>query len=221
MDNMKTALIVCALVVALATDAHAAGYIKLGGVEGEASVATSTAPARGDTYQNNETDFDFVRTPASEAKGNVEHEWKVEEGEKAESESESGTGIVGDPDFDLLFVSDGEEDEERAQGLERAREALEENAKASDHAIESVTLNFEKITTRVRHEVRLLGFIPLTVTAEVDIDEAQEVKVKFPWWTFLAAGADGESLGSRVYTTISNVLKTKHDTVKNAIQNVR
>lgn len=190
-------------------------------------------------------------TEAEKKKGNVEYGWKVEEAEKAmeaESGERGGTADINigvgelqntgiEPDeidfmgesenatnFGILLGGSGdneETDEERAQGLERARLVIEENAKASDQAIESVSLNFEKITTRVRHEVRLFGFIPIETTAEVDVDVEQRVAVRFPWWTIFASGDNDESVAERVYSTLSNVLKTKHDTVKNAIQNVR
>lgn len=37
----------------------------------------------------------------------------------------------------------------------------------------------------------------------------------------VGTGADGGSTATRQYTTISNVLKAKHDTVKNCVQNIR
>ena len=72
------------------------------------------------------------------------------------------------------------------------------------------------------------------------------MKVKFPWFTFLmsidlsAADIETELEGefgtgnekwfkdnsgaseiAKAFTTLSNILKTKHDTVKNSIGNVR
>lgn len=191
-----------------------------------ATSAPAPTPERDYIYQHNETDLDFVTKPAAgtvapsvatstpshattdfliklppiegetEGKGNVEHEWKVEEGES---------------------VADTEE----AEALEHARAVLEEGAKAADQAIESLSLNYEKITTRVRHEVKLFGVIPVTALATVEIDTEDRVKVRFPWWAFLASGKDDTTLGERVFTTVSNVLKTRHDTVKNSIGNIR
>lgn len=230
-----------AILVALPVAAFAATdyYLEIEGIKGESRASASTETSVSSTGR---------ATTSTEAKGNVEYEWKVEEGEKAEAK-ESGekggtedinigvgelrnTGIEPDEidfmgesenatNFGILLGGGSDDSEERAQGLERARLVLEENAKASDQAIESVSLNFEKITTRVRHEVRLFGFIPVEATAEVDVDAEQRVAVRFPWWTIFASGDDEESVAERVYTTLSNVLKTKHDTVKNAIQNVR
>jgi hypothetical protein len=207
----------------------------------EIQAVTTTNPPRETTTVSSGSD--------SEKKGNVEYTWKVEEGTKAATdEGEKGgtedinigvgelqesAGVEPDEiDFQgdsenatnfgiLLGGGSGEDEAERAQGLERARLVLEENAKASDQAIESVSLNFEKITTRVRHEVRLFGFIPLETTADVDIDAEQRVAVRFPWWTIFASGDDEKLVAERVYSTISNVLKTKHDTVKNSIGNIR
>lgn len=160
-------------------------------------------------------------------KGKVEMEWKVEEGEKGAPQPGTPRDVSPRPeetmpDFSILLGGgEGQTDEERMKGLERAQAVILEHAHASDQAIEQVSLNFEKITTKVRQEVKLFGFIPVEATAEVDIDTAQQVKVHFPWWAFLATGADSDALGDRVFQTISNVLKTKHDTVKNAISNVR
>lgn len=179
------------------TEASTDAYLKIKGVDGE----------------------------STEKKGNVEYEWKVEEGESATKGIEPDEiDVMADgepltPDFGILLG--GEESEERTQGLLRAQAVLLENAKASDQAIESVSLNYEKISTRVKHEVRVFGFIPATVEATVDIDAEQNVKVTFPWWTFLATGKNSDEIGDRVFATISNVLKTKHDTVKNSINNVR
>jgi len=105
-----------------------------------------------------------------------------------------------------LKVEEGT-DEERLRGLERAEQVILENAKASDQSIESISLNFQKITTRVRHEVKVFGFIPVTTTAEVDIDAQEIVKVKFPWWTFLASDKDKDEIGKRVLENLSEVLK--------------
>lgn len=159
--------------------------------------------------------------------GNVEYEWKVEEGEKAPGIEPDDIDSADDgepltPDFSILLGGGGSgDDEERAEGLERARQVLEVNAKASEQAIESISMNFEKITTRYRQSVKLFGFIPMTAMATVEIDAEQNVKVKFPWWGFLASGKDNENVGQKVFSAISNVLKTKHDTVKNAIGNIR
>lgn len=238
---MKNLFFALALVVACsAVEAHAAYYLELGGVEGESSsatgalqveatVATST-PARASTKTT--SSLEVSTQTGEEKKGNVEMQWKVEEGTKAATqgvepdEIDVSVSQENATNFGILLGGGSDDDteeekSERLKGLERAQEVLLENARASDQAIESVSLNFEKISTRVRHEVRLFGFIPIETTATVDIDASEEVEVTFPWWTFFAAGADKDAIADRVISTLSNVLKTKHDTVKNAIGNIR
>ncbi len=200
-----------ALLPVAVSAASADYYLKLDTIKGEATMTTvaTTTPARAGAATT-------ITAPPDEpqGKGNVEFEWKVEEGQK----------MTVDPDFGILLgggSAAGADDEERMHGLARAEVVLLENAKASDQAIEQISLNFEKISTKVRHEGKLFGFIPAFATATVDIDAEERVSVTFPWWAVFASGKDGDALGVRIYTTISNVLKTKHDTVKNSINNVR
>ena len=169
-------------------------------------------------------DIGGVDGDTGSAKGNVEFEWKVEKGENLLDDEEPVT-----PDFGILLGGGHDQDDDSDSvptkdedvGLARALEVLEDNAKASDQAIESVSLNFEKITTKIKQEVKILGFIPTTVTVTVDVDALANAEVHYPWWAFLASGKDSDLIGARVVNTLSNVLKTKHDTIKNAIGNIR
>lgn len=95
---------------------------------------------------------------------------------------------------------------------------------------------------------KLFGFIPFglrtTAVGDVDADGATEVKVKFPWYHIFAkklipiddieAGIKAEleqfeltrlqtlhAQMAKMLQTISEVMKTKHDTVKNSIGNIR
>ena len=115
--------------------------------------------------------------------------------------------------------SDGDNDggQRAAEVLEILKDGLDEAGVATEH----ISLNFEKITTKVKQEVKLFGFIPVQAIATVEIDAEERVKVKFPWWAFLASGKDKAAIGNRIFTSLSNVLKTKHDTIKNSINNVR
>ncbi len=119
-----------------------------------------------------------------------------------------------------ILLGGSDDSEERKRGLERAEEVLLENARASDQAIQSIAINAERVMARVETRVRLFGFLPATTTAAVEINAEGDVTVKFPWWAILASGKD-ETLGVRVAATLTNVLKTKHETVKNAISNIR
>ncbi len=154
----------------------------------------------------------------SEAKGNVEMNWKVEEGEKgAPGVEPDEIDYDGDdqpitPDFGILLGGgvdvddDGDATDTTEEGLARALEVLTEKARASDAAVEQISLNYEKISTKVRHEVKILGFIPVSTTATVDIDAEGAVDVRFPWWTFIASGADKKALGQRILDTLTSVL---------------
>ncbi|MEK7063841.1 MAG: hypothetical protein AAB955_04105 [Patescibacteria group bacterium] len=220
---MKKLFLVTILALLCTGAAQAAStdyYLKLGGVDGETKRATTARATTTGTVTTGES---------GEAEGKVEYEWKVEEGESAATPgvepdeidyNDDGEPLT--PDFSILLGGGSDDDsEERLQGLARAEAVLLENAKASEQAIESVSLNFEKISTKIKHEVRLFGFIPATATATVDIDAEEEVHVSFPWWAIFATGRDDDAVGKKVVEAIANVLKTKHDTVKNAINNVR
>ncbi len=238
---MRTLLLAVTLFAVSATGALAAStdyYLKLDGVEGESTKAEATTQVEVKTPRAETTGGvqvsagDVTGDSTGSAKGNVEFEWKVEEGEKTPGVEPDEIDAMDDDDdgdefatnFGVLLgggSDDSDDDEERLHGLERARLVIEENARASDQAIESISLNFEKITTRVKHEVRVFGFIPVEATADVDVDASGEVTVRFPWWAIFASGKDSDNLGLRIRANLSNVLKTKHDTVKNSINNVR
>ncbi len=158
-------------------------------------------------------------------KGNVEYEWKVEEGEKGVPGVEpdeidaAADGEPLTPDFSILLGSGSGDAAERE--ADAVADILMQGMQEAGAPAESISLNYEKIKAKVAQPAKLFGLIPIVLAAEVEIDAASQVKVKFPWWAFLASGKDGDSLGERVFTALSNVLKTKHDTIKNAIGNIR
>ena len=190
-----------------------------------AEITTGAGPGAGPAL----LEIDTIRgeSPDSKAKGNVEYEWKVEEGEKAAIPSiepdeidvaDDGRPIT--PDFGVLLGGETDDDATRAE-TEHDRDVFVTEAKVADSAIESIAFNYEKITAKVRHEVKLFGFIRVSTVADVDIDGDEKVSVHFPWWAVFATGKDIDGVGERTFTTLSNVLKTKHDTIKNSINNVR
>lgn len=111
--------------------------------------------------------------------------------------------------------------------------------------LNSVEITEDAVDIDYAAPVKLFGFIPMT--ALVHISAADErVKVKFPWYRFflrsdytnIAREAEGvfqnnqtdleflktqgtDAYQFRIFELLSNVLKTKHDTVKNSISNVR
>jgi type VI protein secretion system component Hcp len=61
----------------------------------------------------------------------------------------------------------------------------------NDEKIESISLNFEEVEVTYKSQGKILGFIPVNLKQRVTVDTSDgdtfgEVKVKFPWWAFLA-----------------------------------
>ena len=219
---------------------------------------------------------------SSEAKGNVEYEWKVEEGEKAgpalmeidtirgespetklqESGEKGGTEDinigVGELQGNAVSVSavevrgwDPKQKQEflatvKTHAEVRSEQDLENFAKGvlvQDENVEDVAIGEEGVQIRYRMPAKFLGIFNASLAVRTEVDAEGRVKVRFPWFGFLYAksvsAAELETevsaalpeVGDEVLvsfeaqaqtvTTVSNVLKTKHDTVKNSINNVR
>ena len=139
----------------------------------------------------------------------------------------------------------------KAHAQVRSEQDLENFAKGvllENENKEEISLNFEKITMEHRSSGKLFGFIPISFTQRVELeaegDDAGRVKVKMPWFSFLlkadvpaedieteAEASISANLGNNenwdfggqaeIIATISNVLKTRHDTVKNSVGNIR
>ncbi len=119
-----------------------------------------------------------------------------------------------------------------------------------DENIESVEIDDGKIEVRYRISAKLFGFIesgiPVRARVESDTESEGAVSVRFPWYRFLFSIPDevgrdnletslgtelsgmvflgtesGDTQRARVLQTISNVLKTRHDTAKNSVNNIR
>lgn len=114
-----------------------------------------------------------------------------------------------------------EGDEEKLKGLERAATVILQHAQESGHAIESISLNFTKIEVKMPKETKLFGVIPMKVQTTVEFDAAEEATVKLPWWAFLTSGVDKGAVGEETKKMLKDTLKAKHDSIKNAIGNVR
>ncbi|MBI2048674.1 MAG: hypothetical protein HYT30_01990 [Parcubacteria group bacterium] len=217
-------------------------------------------------------------TGDTKAKGSVEYEWKVEEGESAPVRP--AVGDIDDgaadpqpltPDFSILLGGgidddcddngkDGTCDDARKSGepedcddadkdgcpdgsqsaeTEHSKDIFVNNANPTaaraavadillkgaqeeGAPVESLSLNFTKIEMKLHNQdAKLFGFIPVSIPATAEMDASQIVKVKFPWWVMLTTGTDADGLGDGIFTALSNVLKTKHDTIKNSIGNIR
>ncbi len=166
-------------------------------------------------------------------KGNVEMNWKVEEGESAPAIEPDEIDVAGDgepttPDFGILLGGGGGDDNAEQnvpaateEGRAEVAKLILADLKERGVPVQSVLIRETAVETTVTQRVKLFAIIPINTTATVAIDANENVKVKFPWWAFLASGKDKDGIGERTFTAISNILKTKHDTVKNSIGNIR
>ena len=197
-------------------EASADYFLKIDGVEGESTESKES-------------------TSTSKHKGKVEYGWKVEEGEalqgvepdeidfasSSESLMTSFGVLLGGSDSD----NDGEETEEEKGQAETHRSEVAkivlQTLQEDEVPMETLSLNYEEIKASLKHEIKLFGFIPVSTTATVKIDNENKIKVRFPWWAFLASGKDSDNLGQSIFNAISSILETKHDTIKNSISNIR
>lgn len=120
-----------------------------------------------------------------------------------------------------------------------------------DENVEKISSDEDSVEVRYRVPAKFLGLFEASIPVEVVAAKAQGelgggVKVRFPWYRFLfgiedevsetslesdigaaviadldSDGALDVSVAARIYSSVSSVLKTKHDTVKNSINNVR
>lgn len=190
-------------------EASADYYLKIDDIKGESSESKES-------------------TSTSKSKGKVEATWKVEEGEALQ-----GAGIEPDEiDFasssEPLMTSfgvllggsdsndDGEETEEEKEQAEAHRSEVAkivlQTLQEDEVPVETFSLNYEEIKAEVKQELKLFGFIPVSTRATVQIDAEDNIKVRFPWWAFLASGKDSDNLGQSIFNALSTVLRTKLNT---------
>lgn len=135
----------------------------------------------------------------------------------------------------------------RSEDLKIYAEAVALN----DAAIKGIKINKDSLQIESVEEGKLFGFIPVNMSSFVTLNftasSSEAINVRLPWWnifvkktfksgelkaelsgvfnpskwgidnsTVLNAGHVSQALGD-----VSNVLKTKHDTVKNSIGNIR
>ncbi len=178
-------------------------------------------------------------------KGNVEYGWKVEGGERVSIEARELRGLGEQEKAEFLSEVKAFAELQSEQDLENfARGILLEN----DELI-AVQFNPKELSVSRKASGKLFGFIPVTYKEEVrasgDDGAEVEIEVKLPWWSFLISpDVDPEELAQEakkkhketieidswswgasnagsLLKAISDVLKTKHDTVKNSVSNVR
>lgn len=126
---------------------------------------------------------------------------------------------------------------------------MEKNVKAAadaDENIASIEIRPEKIEMTYRRPAKLLGFIPVAYYHAFTVDDKGNVAQGHPWWLAFAKD-DADNFGSDVkyvfqnnqsdlrfikmqtlieqqvqrFSSLSNVMKTRHDVAMNAIRNMK
>lgn len=165
-------------------------YVKLGDIKGESENSASTSSG-------------------SESKsGNVEFEWKVEKGEKANKPKEIivvGSKVRGwDPKTkeEILSVaptnvSEVETDEDLVFFITANTLEVE--------VVEEVSLNYGKIKISAAIPAKLFGLVPTSIATTLVIERDStsnsygRVKVQFPWWHVLTKKVIGDKAIQSLY----------------------
>lgn len=185
-------------------------YLKVDGVDGETK--PTPTPQEGAVPGIEPDDID----------NSAEQEAK-ESGEKGGTEDINiGVGELQTNFGVLLGGGSGGISPPSEEALRAVADILKQGAEESGRPMEQISMNYEKIQVKYSKMVQLLGFIPVPakVDVEIPLEGEGEVKVKFPWWAALAFGGKDDAVEEAV-DSLSDALKTKHDTVKNAIGNIR
>jgi len=179
------------------------------------------AEAREKTVQYNESDLDFGQKNVISTKAREINGWDDEEKK------------------DFLQAVKEHAQVESGQELENlARGVLLE-----DKNVKSIEASAEKVIIEYEMPARFLGIFNTSLIAHAGVARDGTVKVTFPWYSFLfkklIVVSDIESeaktglpeIGDEVLVSfktralvirmLSDIMKTKHDTVKNSIGNIR
>lgn len=188
---------------------------------------------------------DATGEDVQEGKGNVEYGWKVEEGERISVEARELQELGEEEKQEFLSEVKTFAELQSKQDLENfARGILLE-----DENLLKVQFNPKKLSVSRKASGKLLGFIPVIYTEEMvasgEDGSDVEITVKLPWWSFLLSPdidpeelvteakkkhketieidswSWGASNAGSLLKAISDVIKTKHDTAKNSVSNLR
>jgi len=171
--------------------------------------------------QHNQTDFEFLSESAVSVKAVEVRGWDPKQKQEF---------LVTVKTY--AEVKSGQELENFAKGV-----------LVHDENIKSINLEEESTKVEYRMPAKLFGIFNSSHKVSVEADKQSRIKVKFPWFSFLfKKSVSAKELEADVKTalpevddevivgfenriqtllSISDVLKTKHDTVKNSINNVR
>jgi hypothetical protein len=149
--------------------AAAGGYIKIGDIKGESTDDTE------------------------EKKGNVEYEWKVEEGESA---------VAGEGEIMIMGATvRGWDEAQKAAIRSQVKSAVNVSTRADlevfaqaialqNEAISEIEVEADEVAVSRVRTGKLFGFIPVEaqerIAVSTELDSLGRVKIKLPWWRFLA-----------------------------------
>ncbi len=113
-----------------------------------------------------------------------------------------------------------------------------------DDNIDEAEVSTTSVKVVFKEEAKFLGIFTANLKMEVNADAEGRVKVRYPWFSFLykkpidaseveveieeelSQSQEIKAKGSlqataKMFSTISNVMKTRHDTAKNSVGNIR
>ena len=202
-------------------------------------------------------DFDLKSAPSGENIGDTDRD--------GSSDRTINPGS-GDPDFDLL-IEVGAGVEVRGWDPKKKEEIIShpENVNTADDlkiyaeatllndpVLKGIKIRENFIEVGSREQGKFLWLIPVEMDTKIEVyfnpkeyDLDKNVKVKFPWWSFLVrksapaasleADLDAQMVSkiesftikqsirshAEALSLVSSVLKTRHDTAKNSVGNIR
>jgi hypothetical protein len=122
------------------------------------------------------------------------------------------------PDFSILLG--GGTSEEDSSRREKIAQILLAGARAEGAPVEQISLNFEKIHAKMSHVVMLFGFIPVTTSAQIDVDAHANAEVHLPWWTIFAK-TDKQQLANGTVTLLGDVMAASEDALTDGLLIIR
>jgi hypothetical protein len=217
------------------------------GIEHE-DIGVTDSPDSGEKsiFQNNQSDLEFIGKRVEDASGT-----EGEAGDDSLSGSSSViSSIVVDAVHVRGWDPEKKEEVLKSikEAVEvRSDQDLEHFAQGvllNDENVVSVQVDEKKVEVKYREPAKLFGFISSSLVAKASVDAEGRVKVKFPWYRFLFSlkkDVQAASLEAAISTEtqaalnlqsavarqaqylqmVSNIMKTRHDTAKSVIQNIR
>ena len=172
---------------------RAGGFMKIGGVEGEANsrVSSGEVICWGRAEDEDGTVYSWGRGLCVAAQVTADAEGVA-------SDRIAALQIRGD---EVRGWSEAERDAWREYVTTRATTSPEERVAAhaieqtqANERIEEITNDDENINLRYRSQLRLFGFIPMEREVEARVDAAGEVVIDYPWYSVLSRTPDTSTI---------------------------